>query len=147
MTREVQLVINGLHMSELADAEDAGREAANVETVSQAQYFKKNDSHYLLYEDMVEGAEQSSQNRIKFKNNMLEITRRGAVSTHMIFEENKKHMINYTTPYGNFLMGIDTGRVQVEETEDTIGVKVEYALEIDGEAFSDCKISITISGT
>ena len=44
----------------------------------------------------------------------------------MIFEENKRHVVPYNTPYGQLLLGIETGRVLVEEQEDQIHVTVEY---------------------
>ena len=44
MNREVELVLSGLHDTEGASDKDA------VKTAQTAQYFKRNDSHYLLYE-------------------------------------------------------------------------------------------------
>ena len=46
MNREVELVLSGLH-----DAGRALRISDAVETAQTAQYFKRNDSHYLLYEE------------------------------------------------------------------------------------------------
>lgn len=37
--------------------------------------------------------------------NMLELTRQGAVEMHMIFEENKRHVVPYNTPYGQLAAG------------------------------------------
>ena len=48
MNREVELVLSGLHDAEGASDKDA------VETAQAAQYFKRNDSHYLLYEEDIE---------------------------------------------------------------------------------------------
>lgn len=137
MNRNVRLSISGLHR-------DAEAENGNVETFVRAEYFKKNGSHYLLYEEMQEGFEKTSKNRIKFKDNILELTRQGLMQTHMIFEENKKHMTRYVTPYGEIFLGIDTERIVVEEQESSIVVTVEYSLEADGQYLSDCKIELRI---
>lgn len=137
MTREVELTISGLQWGEDSDQD-------NIETVTQAEYFKKNDSHYLLYEEIMEGFSQTSKNRIKWKENLLELTRQGLVTTHMIFEENKTHMTDYVTPYGNFLLGINTEKVCMDEQEDCIRVSVEYKIEIGEEPISKNKIEITI---
>ncbi len=64
-----------------------------VETAQTAQYFKRNDSHYLLYEEDMEGFDGICKSRIKFRDNLLELTRQGAVEMHMIFEENKRHVV------------------------------------------------------
>lgn len=138
MNREVELVLSGLHDAEGASDKDA------VETAQAAQYFKRNDSHYLLYEEDMEGFDGTCKSRIKFRDNLLELTRRGAVDMHMIFEENKRHMIPYNTPYGQLMLGIETGRVLVEEQEDQIHVTVEYTLDHEGEPLSESCLKIHI---
>ena len=80
MNREVELVLSGLHDAEGTSDKDA------VETAQTAQYFKRNDSHYLLYEEDMEGFDGTCKSRIKFRDNLLELTRQGAVEMHMIFE-------------------------------------------------------------
>lgn len=137
MTKEVELSISGLQWGEDIDE-------GNIETVVQAEYFKKNDSHYLLYEESMEGFTQVSKNRMKLKGNLLELTRQGLVNTHMIFEENKTHMTDYVTPYGKFLLGINTQKVLLEEREDFIRMIVEYKIEIGEEPISTNKIELQI---
>lgn len=46
--------------------------------------------------------------------------------------------------YGNLLIGIDATKVQVEETEHNLSVKVDYALEVNYEHMADCKITMNI---
>ena len=119
MNREVELVLSGLHAS------GQEQESEAVETVQPAQYFKRNDSHYLLYEEKMDEDQAPCRSRIKFRDHLLELTRQGTAEMHMIFEENKRHMIPYNTPYGQLMLGIETGRVLVEEQEDQIHVTVE----------------------
>ncbi len=137
MNKNVMLTISGLH-------QNTGAEDANMETVTAAEYFKKNESHYLLYEEKTDGFEQVSKNRIKFKSNMLELTRQGLMATHMIFEENKTHMTPYATPYGVIHLSVHTKKVQVQEQEKHITVTVEYTLEAEEEHMSDCRIVLQI---
>ena len=137
MDRNVMLTISGLHSGETDDN-------GNVETKVRAEYFKRNESHYLLYEEKEEGFKQTSQNRIKFRGNMLELTRQGLLNTHMVFEENKRHMTPYQTPYGQMLLGIHTKKVDMQEQENCIRVVVEYTLEADETYLSDSRIEICI---
>lgn len=138
MNREVELVLSGLHDTEGASDKDA------VKTAQTAQYFKRNDSHYLLYEENMEGFDGVCKSRIKFRDNLLELTRQGAVDMHMIFEENKRYVVPYNTPYGQLMLGIETRRVQVEEQEDQICVTVEYTLDQEGEPFSESCLKLHI---
>jgi len=138
MKREVELVLSGLHASGQEQECDA------VETVQPAQYFKRNDSHYLLYEEQMEGLDAPCRSRIKFRDHLLELTRQGTSEVHMVFEENQRHMIHYNTPYGQLLLGIETGKVLVEEQEDQIHVTVEYTLDHEGEPLSESCLKIHI---
>lgn len=149
MNREVELRLSGLHTS--AENAENGQEPGNnniendsVETAQPAQYFKKNDSHYVLYEEKMEGLDVPCKSRIKFRDKMLELTRHGSVEMQMIFEENKRHVIPYNTPYGQLLLGIETGKVLIEEQEDQIHVTVEYKLDHEGEPLSESCMKIHI---
>ena len=137
MDRNVKLFISGLHS-------DSGEEAANVETVYTAEYYKRNDSHYLFYEEQQEESDGNSRVRLKWKDNLLELSRQGAMQTLMVFEKDKKHMTRYVTPYGEIQLGIDTKDFRVEESEKNITVKIEYALEADGVHLSDCILKMRV---
>ena len=137
MNKNVMLSISGLHF-------DGGSESGNLQSVLPAQYFKKNDSHYLIYEEQQEGFAETVKNRIKLKDKLMELTRQGLMRTNMVFEEGKKHMTSYVTPYGNFLLGVETKTMEVQEKENHLSVVVEYALEADGEYLSDCRIELQV---
>ena len=137
MNRNVKLSISGLHR-------DAGGEDAGVATCYDAEYFKRNNSHYLLYEEPQEGFEENSKVRIKIKDDLMELTKQGVIRTLMVFERNKKHTIGYATPYGEMQLGIATKEINIEESEQVIKVCVEYTLEADGEHLSDCRIQLRI---
>lgn len=137
MNRNVMLTISGLHS-------DAEAESGSVETVVEAEYFERNGTHYLLYEEKEEGFQQVSKNRMKFRENLLEITRQGLLETHMIFEQGKKHKTMYRMPYGQMLLGVNTKKVYLQEQGTEIRMEVEYTLEADEEYLSDSKIVICI---
>lgn len=138
MTKEVLLTLQGLQFDQREEDSD------KIEMVTVGDYYKKNDSHYVVYEEVTEGFEQSTKNRLKFSDHMVELTRNGLVNVHMVFQENKKNMSNYNTPFGQILVGIDTKRINIDEKEDNIVVDVDYALDINYEFLSDCHIKIDI---
>ena len=92
----------------------------------------------------MEGFEGSIKNVIKLKGNTLDLTKKGLVNVHMIFEENKKNMTSYSTPFGDILVGIDTHRIGVSEKEGKINVEVDYSLEMNYEHLAECKITVDI---
>ena len=137
MTKDVLLAIKGLQF-------DGSEEDTEIETVTSAEYYKKNNSHYVIYEEAFERFEGTAKNILNFKDNSLDLTKKGLVNVHMIYEENKKNMTNYSTPYGDILIGIDASKIRMQEEEEKIHLDVEYALEINYEHLADCHISIGI---
>lgn len=137
MTKEVLLAIKGLQF-------DGSEEDTEIETVTSAEYYKKNDSHYVIYEEASEGFEETTRSMIRFREHSLDLMKKGLVNVHMVFEENKKNMTNYSTPFGDILIGIDARKVQLKEEDELIHVDVEYALEINYEHLADCKITMNI---
>lgn len=137
MTKEILLSLKGLQL----DNSNGGQE---LETITAADYYKKNESHYVLYDEVTEGFDDVTKNMIKFRDNCLEVTKRGLINVHMVFEENKKYITSYMTPYGNIMVGIDTGSVLVEEKEKQIRVQVAYTLEANYQYLADCRIEMMI---
>ncbi|MBQ7781964.1 MAG: DUF1934 domain-containing protein [Lachnospiraceae bacterium] len=138
MTKEVLLAITGMQF-------DLTAEESNIQTITAAEYYERNNSRYVLFEETDEESGQKTKGMLKFKDNLLEVTKSGFVNVHMIFEENKKSLTDYATLFGNILIGIDTRKITLTEEEHKICLDVEYALEANYEFLADCKINIEIS--
>lgn len=139
MTKDVIISIRGLQM--LVD-EDGEQEP--VEVLNAGQYYYKNNQHYILYDEPAEGFDETTHNIIKFNDRKLEVRKRGLLETHMIFEENKKNLSMYQTPFGIMDMGIATTRIQLSEQPERIFLEVDYALEMNGSYVGDCSIQLLV---
>lgn len=139
MTKDILLSISGL---QFMAGEDGPGEP--VEVITPGDYYKKNDKHYVLYDEVMEGYEGNTRNIIKVSPNCLDITKKGVNNVHMIFEKNKKNVTYYYTPFGSLLIGIDAKHVKVAETEENINVTVNYDLEVNYEFLANCNITVNI---
>lgn len=137
MTKDVLVKISGL---QFAGEEDSD----SVEVITSGTYYKKNNKHYVLYDEVMEGSTEVTKNVIKIGTDSMEVTRKGPANVHMVFEKDKKNVSYYYTPFGNLLIGIDAKSIQVEESELDINVKVRYGLEINYEHVSDCHITVDV---
>ena len=99
---------------------------------------------YIIYDELMEGCDEPTRNIIKFKEHEMNLTKRGTVNVYMVFEENKKNMTSYLTPYGSIRRGLVTSRVTFTEEEKEISVNVDYALEVNYEYLADCRIEMHI---
>ena len=137
MTKDVIIKVRGLQNGPETDGEP-------IEMIVTGEYFYKNNKHYILYDEVLEGESQITKNRIKISNGQMELNKSGVVNVNMVFEENVKHITQYYTPYGCLSMGIDGKKVEIKELEHEIDVSVVYGLEMNQEFVADCNISINV---
>lgn len=138
MTKDVLISISGVQLAEELDGEP-------VEVITSGEYYLKNGKHYLLYEEVVEGAKSPGKNMIKIGEDCMELTKKGVTSTHMIFQKNRKNVTYYHTPYGSLQIGIDTSRIDTKETDGELHVEVDYSLEVNCEHTADCHIFLKVN--
>ena len=131
MDKNVLIHIRGLQMMEPTDEQEP------IELVVPGQYYFKNGSHYLRYEELMdETSTEPTVNYIKISSKAVEVRKKGLVNVHMVFERGKKNMTYYSTPYGTVEMGIAATGVMIE-------VKVDYALEMNEEYVADCYLTVS----
>ena len=121
MDKEVLIHVRGLQTM------DADGEQEPLEIVVPGQYYFRNGSHYLRYEEVMEDFAEPTVNYIKISRKGMEVRKKGVVNVHMVFEQGKKNMTYYTTPYGT-IGGLD--------------MKVDYALDMNQEHVADCYLAI-----
>ena len=136
MKKEILLSIAGLHMVD--------EEGGNVEVVTAGDYYNRGGKHYVIYDEVVEGMNGHISNTIKIGENSLEVLKRGLTNTRMVFEEGKKPLTRYQTPFGVLDLGILAREVKIEESEEVIDVAVDYVLEVNEEQLAECNIKMNI---
>ena len=136
MNKDVLIHVRGLQMMETDDAQEP------IEIVVPGQYYFRNGSHYLRYEEMLDDTAETTVNYIKMSPNGVEVRKQGQVNVHMVFEEGKKNKTFYNTPYGTLQMGISATGLELKESEDGIQMKVDYALEMNEEHVAYCYLTV-----
>ena len=137
MTKDVLLSIKGLYAEDNEDAD-------SIETLTPAEFYVKENVYYLFFEEIMDDSTGVTKSRIKYSDKCFELTRKGEVSVHLLFEEGKKTLNTYQIPYGNLVVGLDTRRIQKNETDEEIRIVIDYAMEINYQQVSDNTIDITI---
>lgn len=141
MTKEVLVSISGLQMA----VNDMESNDEPIEVLSAGSYFLKDGRHYVFFEEAAEGLQGITKTQIRINGKeSIEVIKKGLSNMHMIFEKNKKTHCHYSTPYGQLNLGIFATDIMIDETEENINIKAEYALDINCEPLADCTIRINI---
>lgn len=121
-------------------------EGERVETVTETsgEYFFRNGSHFVKFEEEVEGFTEVSKCLLKVKEDYVEMTKKGLVDSHMIFEKDKCHRTQYKTHFGVIMMGMQTHHIHMMEEENALAIQIEYELNAEEEHMADCSIRIMV---
>ena len=139
MTKDVLIKISGIQfMEEQPEAQEP------IEVITKGEYYYRNEKHYLKYEEVAEGAEGVSNCTVKFQEDSFELLKKGSSNVHMVFETGKKNMTYYTTPFGTIQMRIAATNLALDESKDSLNMKVDYALDMNEEHIADCYLMIQV---
>ena len=140
MEKEVLIHVKGLHMMDATEGDEP------IEIVVPGEYYFRNGSHYLRYEEMLEDHGDPTVNYIKISPKGMEVRKKGQVNTHMVFEQGKRNMAFYTTSFGTLEMGISATNLEPKESDSRLDMKVNYSLDLNQEHVADCCLDIHAQG-
>ena len=140
MQKEVLIHVRGLQMM------DAQGDQEPIEIIVPGQYYFRNGSHYLRYEELLDETAEPTINYIKVSGKGLEVSKKGLVNVHMVFEQGKRNMAFYTTSFGTLEMGISATNLELKESDSRLDMKVNYSLDLNQEHVADCCLDIHAQG-
>lgn len=136
--KPVKLTIVGIQRGELNPNNE------EIKDIYDGVYYETDGKKYILYDEIKESEKIKNKCLIKIGMNEVTVSKKGTVSSEMIFRVGKKKLSNYETPYGGITMGIKTKSLTVDETKGRIKVMIDYGLDMNYEFAADCTIDITI---
>lgn len=137
MTKDIKLTVKGVQR------DDTGNQDSTEITVS-GEYYFRNGSHYIFYEETDGDSGEHVKNSLKIKGNLLELNRKGMVNSRMVFETGKRHAMDYATPYGVLRMETVTSRILFSEGAEDIGILLEYELWMEETLVSVCELTLKL---
>lgn len=134
MSKDIIISIKGLSNTEGEDD--------TVELITAGKYYMRSGKHYFTYNESEITGMEGTTTILKVEDKKLTLTRKGPVSSQLIFEEGLKHFNHYTTDHGDFLLGVDTRRVSFNLGRRSGDIMVDYTLDIDNGSSSENAVII-----
>lgn len=139
MKKNVKVSISGIQNN---DNEET------VEVVSVGEMMQRDDHICVSYEEAADNAAgvdcQLVKSMLKVKPDQIEIIKKGAAQTHMVFIEDRDTISYYSTPFGELEVAIHTDRLERREWDNGFQILLEYALEINASHMSNCNVDIRV---
>lgn len=89
------------------------------------------DSYTISYEESELTGLEGTTTVLHIDGPRVTLLREGAFNSQMVFEEGRRHLSMYETPYGSLSVGINTRRMKNTVNEGGGDLEIDYAIEID----------------
>ena len=103
-----------------------------IELVTEGQLTRNEAGDFTVsYQETELTGLEGTTTMLHFDGPRITLLREGTVNSQMVFEEGRRHLSMYETPYGALSVGINTRRVRNTISESGGDLEIDYAIEID----------------
>ena len=121
------VIISIRGMQSYEDAEDE-----TIELVTEGRLEEDgSDGFTLSYQESELTGLEGTLTTFQIEKDRITLMRVGEVNSQMVFEEGRRHLSMYNTPYGALSIGISTRRMKADLGRSGGDIEIDYAIEID----------------
>lgn len=124
MGKDVIISIKGTQKYENADQDV-------IELVTEGRLEREGGSYTLSYQESELTGLEGTLTTFQIEPERVTLLRVGEYNSQMVFEEGRRHMAMYNTPYGAMTVGVNTRHLLAELDDQGGDIEIDYAIEID----------------
>lgn len=102
-----------------------------VELVTTGRLSRDGEHYTLSYQESELTGLDGTLTTIQVEGERVTLLRVGEFSTQMVFQEGRRHLSMYNTPYGAMAIGVNTRHLLAELDDRGGNIEVDYAIEVD----------------
>ena len=129
--------IQGMHPDQAAEA-DA------IELITSGEYCHRDSETVFSYMESEMTGMEGTRTTFRVNPQMVTLTREGTMNAQMVFQQGKKHLFLYETPFGATSMGIDTRRLTHGMGEKGGEMEINYTIDVDSVVVSENSFIIRV---
>ena len=124
MEKEVVISIRGMQKYE-------GTPPDVVELVTEGRLAREGESYTLSYQESEITGLGGTLTTLQVEGEQVTLMRVGEYNSQMVFQEGRRHLSMYNTPYGAMTIGVNTRHLLAQLTDQGGDIEVDYAIEVD----------------
>ena len=102
-----------------------------IELVTQGRLKEREGGYTLTYQESELTGLEGTRTTIEVEDEQVTLLREGGVNSQMVFQEGRRHMSMYNTPYGAIEIGISTRHLMADLHAQGGNIEIDYAIEVD----------------
>lgn len=108
-----------------------GTDPDTVELVTEGRLRREGESYVLSYQESEITGLDGTHTTIRVEPEQVTLLRMGQFNSQMVFQEGRRHLSMYNTPYGAMAIGVNTRHLAADLNETGGSIDIDYALEVD----------------
>ena len=124
MEKDVVISIKGIQKYEDTDPDV-------IELVTAGRLTRVGESYTLSYQESELTGLEGTLTTIQVDGEQVTLMRVGEFTSQMVFQEGRRHLSMYNTPYGAMAIGVNTRHLLADLTDQGGDIEIDYAIEID----------------
>ena len=102
-----------------------------VELVTAGRLSRDGESYTLSYQESELTGLGGTLTTIQVDGEQVTLMRVGEFNSQMVFQEGRRHLSMYNTPYGAMAIGVHTRHLLAELNDQGGDIEVDYSIEVD----------------
>ncbi len=102
-----------------------------VELVTKGWLIRDEEGYLLSYQESEVTGLEGTLTTFQVEPERVTLVRTGEFNSQMVFQEGRRHLSMYETPFGSMSIGVNTRHLLVELDESGGEIEIDYAIEID----------------
>lgn len=102
-----------------------------IELVTQGRLARDGESYTLSYQESELTGLEGTLTTIQVDGEQVTLMRVGEFTSQMVFQEGRRHLSMYNTPYGAMAIGVNTRHLLAELNDQGGDIEIDYSIEID----------------
>ena len=108
------------------------QEAETVELVTEGLLQRDDESGFTLsYQESEVTGMEGTLTTFQVEKDCITLMRVGEFNSQMVFQEGRRHLSMYETPYGAMSLGVNTRKMRAHLDEQGGSIEIDYSIEID----------------
>ena len=124
MEKDVVISIKGIQKYE-------GQDSDTIELVTEGRLTRDEGGYTLSYQESELTGLEGTLTTFQVEPDRVTLLRVGEFNSQMVFQEGRRHLAMYNTPYGSMTIGVNTRHLHADLTERGGDIEIDYAIEID----------------
>ena len=124
MEKDVVISIKGMQQYEDTDPD-------TIELVTAGRMQRVGESYTLSYQESELTGLEGTLTTIQVEGEQVTLMRVGEFNAQMVFQEGRRHLSMYNTPYGAMAVGVNTRRLLADLNDHGGDIEIDYAVEVD----------------